>query len=185
MKINMNDDVRVVLTPFGQDLLDQYYKKDINQRPTQKERDGEFQLWHLMEIFGPSIFFPMQQVPFKENSLEYIPEEIAKQRGDALTIRQLQENLPWTIHYARDFRDSPLRHKDFQHAGIHVMKALGKIAAMINDAEHAGTDWDECSKYLADLVICAMRMANTIPGDKIDLQRAVISRIETKNEVKL
>lgn len=99
----------------------------------------------------------------------------------------LQENLPWTIHYDRDFRASPVEHKDFQHALIHVMKASGKLASIVNDAEHGGTNWldTKIDDYLADLVICALRMANTVPGRKVDLARAVVSRIETKNQIVL
>ena len=40
-------------------------------------------------------------------------------------------------------------------------------------------------KYVADLVICALRIANTFPGGVIDLQKAVQDRIEGKNGVKL
>lgn len=107
---------------------------------------------------------------------------------DAVTLADLQAVLPWTIHYHHDFRASPVAHKDFQHALIHVFKAAGKLAAMVNDAEHAGFDWAQDKSpdpYIADLVICALRMANTVPSRKCDLQRAVIERIESKNGVDL
>ena len=85
------------------------------------------------------------------------------------TIRELQSSLPWTGHYHRDFRATPMTHKDFQHGLLHVHKAGGKLATIINDAEHGGVAWndyhvrDEVTKYLADFVICALRMANTCP----------------------
>jgi|GEM_PF-4788433 len=104
-----------------------------------------------------------------------------------LTLRQLQTQLPWTVHYHRDFRSSSMSHKDFGHALLHVQKAAGKLAAVVNDAEHGGSDFkaEEVDRYVADLVVCALRMANTCPGRTIDLQRAVESRIETKNEAEL
>jgi hypothetical protein len=104
-----------------------------------------------------------------------------------MTIRELQKSLPWTIRYDRDFRASPVGHKDFQHALIHVMKATGKLASVVNDAEHAGSVFPpvEIDRYIADLVICALRMANTIPGRLLDLETAVVERIERKNGVKL
>jgi len=108
--------------------------------------------------------------------------------GEALALRDLQAQLPWTIHYHHDFRASPVAHKDFQHALIHVFKAAGKLAAMVNDAEHAGFDWAQDKSpnpHIADLVICALRMANTIPGRKCDLQAVVEERIESKNGVTL
>jgi|SRR5271157_3442052 len=104
-----------------------------------------------------------------------------------LTLRELQTQLPWTIHYHHDFRASPMAHKDFGHALLHVMKAAGKLAAIVNDAEHGGSDFkpEDVDPYVADFVVCALRMANTCPGRIIDLQRAVEDRIETKNTVKL
>lgn len=103
------------------------------------------------------------------------------------TIRELQSSLPWTAHYHRDFRATPLTHKDFAHALLHVHKAGGKLAAIIDDAEHGGVDFAasgpraEIAKYLSDFVICALRMANTCPDGLIDLQAAVEGRIENKN----
>lgn len=110
----------------------------------------------------------------------------AKARADkapGTNIRDLQQTLPWTIRYHKDFRASPVKHKDFQHAHLHVVKALGKIATIIDEAEHGGNlfERDDLEKYLADLVICAMRMANTSPGGVIDLQSAVEDRIVKKN----
>jgi len=107
--------------------------------------------------------------------------------SDEKSIRDLQVSLPWTAHYHRDFRSTPMTHKDFSHALLHVHKAGGKLASIIDEAEHAGFDWArsenraEVSKYLADFVICALRMANTCPDGIIDLQAAVESRLKAKN----
>lgn len=103
------------------------------------------------------------------------------------TLRELQSSLPWTAHYHRDFRATPMTHKDFGHALLHVHKAGGKLASIIDEAEHAGFEWSspllraEVEKYLADFVICALRMANTCPDGVIDLQRAVEQRLTAKN----
>ena len=104
-----------------------------------------------------------------------------------ISIRELQSKLPWTIHYHRDFRSSPMAHKDFGHALLHIFKAAGKLAALVNDAEHAGCEFTaaQTDPYVADMVVCALRMANTCPGRVIDLQEAVVRRIETKNAVQL
>lgn len=103
------------------------------------------------------------------------------------SIREIQAKLPWTTHYHRDFRSSPMTHKDFGHALLHVTKAAGKLAAIIDNAEHGGSEFkpEEIDPYVADLVICSMRMANTCPGRHIDLETAVIERIEKKNNAKL
>lgn len=103
----------------------------------------------------------------------------------SLSLQELQKKLPWTAHHHRDFRVSRMVHKDFGHALLHVTKASGKLASMVNDAEHSGCDFKEAAPYIADLVICALRMANTCPGGVIDLQKAVVDRIESKNQVKL
>lgn len=108
-----------------------------------------------------------------------------------LTIRELQTNLPWTIKYSADFRANPQSHKDFAHALTHVFKAAGVLATFVDDMDHRketallANNEAAYSKYLADLVICALRAANTFPGGVVDLQRAVEERLESKNDVKL
>lgn len=99
-------------------------------------------------------------------------------------LRALQVSQPWSIWYSRDFRANPQSHKDFAHASVHVSKANGKIAAFIDDLDHRreSTEQARIADYLADLVICALRMANTFPGEKIDLQAAVERRISAKNQ---
>ena len=75
-----------------------------------------------------------------------------------------------------------------EHAVIHVMKSLGRIAAKINEAEHGGFDWEkdtDVPKWIADLVVNALRMANTRPGGIVDLQRAVQDRINESNTTQL
>jgi len=103
------------------------------------------------------------------------------------TIRELQVQLPWTTHYSSDFRATPMSHKDFGHALLHVQKAAGKLAAVVNDAEHGGSEFtkEEIDPYIADLVICALRMANVCPGRTIDLETAIIERLENKNDMKI
>jgi hypothetical protein len=130
-----------------------------------------------------------QRGPAPEVSVEnllFTGEPKIERLGD-LTIRELQTRLPWTVHYHRDFRSSPMTHKDFAHALLHVAKATGKLAAVVNDAEHGGSEFlpEEVDRFVADLVVCALRMANTCPGRTIDLQRAVEDRIELKNEAEL
>jgi hypothetical protein len=107
------------------------------------------------------------------------------------TIREFQTNLPWTIRYSQDFRASPMTHKDFAHTMHHVSKAAGHLHALADDMDHDRQVADDpelrarYSKYVADLVVCALRLANTFPGGVIDLQQAVHDRIEGKNGVKL
>lgn len=106
-----------------------------------------------------------------------------------ITLRELQCNLPWTIRYSRDFRASPQPHKDFSHALHHVGKALGRLHELADDMDHDRAVADDASlrdrygKYVADLVVCALRIANTFPGGLVDLDKAVRERIESKNGV--
>lgn len=102
------------------------------------------------------------------------------------TIKEIQDTLPWSIAYGEAFKASPVDYKDFQHALIHIVKAAGKLSAMIDDLDHDRLGPLGCSetpKYLADLVICSIRMANVSPIGKIDLQEAVEARISQKNGV--
>lgn len=99
------------------------------------------------------------------------------------SLRAIQASLPWSVRYSSDFRSNPQSHKDFAHAILHVHKAGGKLAAIIDDLDHRrGSDeMPRVADYLADLVICALRAANTCPGNVIDLLDAVERRIVVKN----
>lgn len=103
-----------------------------------------------------------------------------------LTLDDLQKQLPWTIKYSRHFKANPQGHKDFAHALIHTLKAAGKLAGIVDDIDHRmdSTDFSGHENYVADLVLCALRMANTSPSP-FNLHDAVIKRIETKNGVVL
>lgn len=101
------------------------------------------------------------------------------------TLRELQTKLPWTVKYSQDFRSNPQSHKDLSHALTHVIKASGRIGEFVDDYDHRRESDVEVGKYVADLVICALRMANTYPGSTIDLQKEVQDRLESKNGVKL
>lgn len=107
-----------------------------------------------------------------------------KELTDEMSLRSLQHSLPWTIKYSRDFKANPQNHKDFAHAAVHTQKALGKICGYIDDMDHRRKSDVQVVPYVADLIICALRMANT-HFMTIDLQQAVILRLETKNGVKL
>ena len=104
------------------------------------------------------------------------------------TIRELQTSLPWTIRYSRDFRANPQPHKDFTHALLHVVKAVGKLQGLADDMDHDREVADDSKlheaygKYVADLVVCALRAANVFPGGVLDLQSAVQERIKVKND---
>ena len=111
--------------------------------------------------------------------------------SDKKTLRDIQVNLPWTVRYSQDYRCNPLTHKDFQHAMVHVAKAAGKLFELCDDCDHDRATADDVelrekyAKYLADLVLCALRAANTFPGGVVDLESELIHRIESKNGVKL
>ncbi len=101
-------------------------------------------------------------------------------------LRELQERLKvlWKDDiYTREFRESPSKYKDFQHALLHVTKAVGKLAAMVEDLDHQerpAFSSADARKYISDVIICAVRMGNTVPGGEVDVQDAVIKRLEAK-----
>lgn len=96
-------------------------------------------------------------------------------RIDAL---QVHVKKTWTNEtYSKDFNEAAIKHKDFGHALTHIVKAAGKLAAIIEDADHDRDVEDNPGKYLADLVICAARAANTLD---MSLQTLVLKRLAEK-----
>lgn len=103
------------------------------------------------------------------------------------TLKEIQDRLPWGKLYSVEFRKLEHNYKDFQHALMHVFKAAGKLAGMVDDADHGDTFFpkEDVEKYLADVVICAIRAASVNPTGAFDIGEAVLRRIEAKNGVKI
>lgn len=86
----------------------------------------------------------------------------------------------------------------FEHVLGHVSKAAGKIHGLVGDADHI----EEARKverdaafmmaeqangrtvraYIADLVICAAKLAALCPSGEIDLEQAVADRMAEKRD---
>lgn len=92
----------------------------------------------------------------------------------------LSQPLPWDEDtYTEEHLKDPLNR--FRHALLHATKALGKIAGAIEPVDHKDEvelDVNDVAKYLADLVICASRMSQTLPGHKLNLEQRVLARLE-------
>lgn len=104
-----------------------------------------------------------------------------------MKISELQATLPRNAHsYSEAFKASTVPHRDYAHAYLHVQKALGRLADALDSADHldnvvaAFAAHPPGAKYLADIVICAVRMANTNPEGPIDLERAIRDRLAEK-----
>ena len=90
-----------------------------------------------------------------------------------MTIMQLQALIAarWgSATYVPDV-DHP------NHAALHLMKALGKVAAGLEQAEHRDGEVVNFEPQLADLVICSVRLAELWD---IDLEHAIADRIDAK-----
>jgi hypothetical protein len=73
----------------------------------------------------------------------------------------------------------------FRHALIHATKALGKIAALADHADHDHLNDDEAiglraelPKLLGDIIRCAAKMAEKAPGQPVVLWRAYTERAD-------
>lgn len=78
MKFNINNTVKVKLTDFGFSILEKEHAELQRQFPSlpdyeppkvDAERYTEFQMWKLMQIFGPYIVLGMPLLPFESNIL--------------------------------------------------------------------------------------------------------------------
>lgn len=92
----------------------------------------------------------------------------------------------WTDEgYSAEFRGRNSPYKHFDHALKHIRKAAQALENMTEFSDHHADDMaplskQEISKYVADIVICAARLANVAPGLSIDLDLAVIQRVKDK-----
>lgn len=101
-------------------------------------------------------------------------------------LKILQEELPklWTSDgYSEEFKKRNSPHRDLDHALKHIRKATQAIENLTEEADHSGNMYQDSfpvDKYLADIVISVIRAANVFPGAKIDLEKAILLRIEHK-----
>ena len=108
-----------------------------------------------------------------------------------ISLKDVQDRLPnfWTDQsYPDSFNETPLPHRHFNHAVTHAMKALGGLAALSDAMDHErmvnrgyadpeATEFQaNAGKWLADLVICAARMAEQL---HIDLDENTQHRVNT------
>ena len=87
----------------------------------------------------------------------------------------------------------------FDHVLGHVHKAAGKLDSLSGDADHiqAGSPTEvrgtafakaeeangkSASVYIADLIICAAKLAALCPSGEIDLEQAVADRMVEKRD---
>ncbi len=96
----------------------------------------------------------------------------------------------WTNEeYSPEFNAYPALHRDFDHALKHVQKPAQKLQNMCEEADHAwtGMTWsrEEIEKYLADIIISAVRAAEKAPCGRIDLEKAIRERIKDKMKADL
>lgn len=100
-----------------------------------------------------------------------------------MNLRWLQQNLPWQGSYTKAFESGPA-HNHFTHNVLHLAKAVGKLAAAVEPLDHHNDMIvGHVSTALADVVICALRLANVCPERVINLERCVIERLKEKNDL--
>jgi hypothetical protein len=99
---------------------------------------------------------------------------MAQERG---TIAGLQASLPWGNTYTEDVQQNRQPHRDFTHALLHIVKASGHLAGLVDALDHGDDLRDAYRRYLADVVISAIRAANTFPGGKVDLALEIDARL--------
>ncbi len=102
-------------------------------------------------------------------------------------LKLLQQRLQilWTNEqYSPTFNANNAIHRDFDHALKHVIKPAVKLQNLCEEADHAGVNmrWSQgqIEKYLADVIISAVRAAQMSPTGRIDLEQAIRERIRSK-----
>jgi hypothetical protein len=89
----------------------------------------------------------------------------------------------------------------FDHVLGHVSKAAGRLHGLVGDADHVQArdeapyleraqafseaelaNGKAASAYIADLIICAAKLAALCPSGEIDLERAVAERMAEKRD---
>lgn len=91
----------------------------------------------------------------------------------------------WTIdEYSPQFKKDKCPYRDFRHTVAHLFKAVSRLNEMVEEADHSGTlnpfDQQGVEKYLADIVISAVRAGIVAPNGEVDVEAAVYDRMKRK-----
>ncbi len=102
-----------------------------------------------------------------------------------MTFKEIQDQIHFVFSYSEDYRADRRPHKDFEHAVLHIAKANGRLAELCDNLDHGDLKprshlQEIYARFLADVIICAMRAANEFPGGVLDLEAAVLSRAREK-----
>jgi hypothetical protein len=159
-------------------------------------RDSKNPLKESEPKTGPLYYFASNQKAidtFRVLDQETRPEgdlHIMEVSGEVkhFTLSEIQRELEktWTMEsYSDAFKAGKLPYRDFDHSLKHIMKATGKLVTMVEEADHGHESFPakKVSNYLADLIICAVRMASKYPYGEIDIDSAVMARIREKADV--
>lgn len=103
-----------------------------------------------------------------------------------MNLQDIQERLPWAIPYSDGFYASQERegHRYLTHDILHVMKSLGRVAALAEKCDHnfhPGMTREQLANEVADLVICALHIAKNNPLGAFDLEAAVLQSLDRRN----
>lgn len=108
---------------------------------------------------------------------------------ESLTIRQVQDEQPWTVPYSEGVNEAErngVPHILASHACLHAAKSVGKLSAVFEARDHHDYfEPIERQKQLitikamsADLFTIALRMANLYG---FDLATELVKRVREKN----
>lgn len=72
--VNVNDTVHVRLTDAGRARV-MAWARDLGINPehamTDREKRGEFQIWHLMQVFGDAMYNGQPEPMFEHNDISF------------------------------------------------------------------------------------------------------------------
>lgn len=102
-----------------------------------------------------------------------------------LTIADLQKAIAegWTDDgYSGQFKASPSSYKHFDHALKHIRKAAQALENMTEAADHGEISFtpELIRKYVADIIISAVRLWNVSPAGPLAVDQAVVARMDKK-----
>lgn len=112
-------------------------------------------------------------------------------KSEELTLHDAQHRQPWTVPYHPDFErvqmpgSGRLAYLHEEHAVLHAMKSVGKLAALYERLHHRGgvlldAEANEAMDMAADLLTVSLRLANLLGRD---LAAHLMERVAQKNGV--
>ena len=105
-----------------------------------------------------------------------------------MSIKDLQESMPWTNIWSEEFLNDSRSYSKFAHCMMNIVAKAGDIIQRIELSDHYGEDYSlglnshKDATALAIIIMSALKAANVYPNEKLDMETYINRDLVRRNK---